>query len=189
MHKRLKILADVESPEDCHRAMMLGAQGVGLCRTEAMFFNPERIDLFRMCTLRDSNEANAITLAKLQADQQADFVDMFRTLDATSKSSRDPNTVSRYRGQVTIRLLDSPAQDFLPNPRDSDFEEQVADLAIRLGDNGFNVDVKQLTRKILDYQESNLGMGLRGVRMGIAWPELYQMQVRAIIGNLIEHWN
>ena len=153
--RRLKIRTNAETPADLAIARDFGAQGVGLCRTEHMFFEPERIVLMREMILAQSEAARRDALAKLLTYQRRDFVEMFRIM----------------RGlPVTIRLLDPPLHEFLPQ---SDAEmQQVAEAA--------GVALSVLKRRAAGLAEANPMLGHRGCRLAISYPEIYEMQARAI---------
>jgi len=153
--RRLKVRANAETPQDCRTAREFGAEGVGLCRTEHMFFDEARITAVRQMILADSEKGRRAALAKLLPEQRADFAAIFREMAGLP---------------VTIRLLDPPLHEFLPH-EDSEFAE-VAKAA------GVGVDV--LKRRALELHEFNPMLGHRGCRLGITFPEIYEMQARAI---------
>jgi len=153
--RRLKVRANAETPQDCRTAREFGAEGVGLCRTEHMFFDEARITAVRQMILADSVKGRRAALAKLLPEQRADFAAIFTEMAGLP---------------VTIRLLDPPLHEFLPH-EDSEFAE-VAKAA------GVGVDV--LKRRALELHEFNPMLGHRGCRLGITFPEIYEMQARAI---------
>jgi len=153
--RRLKVRANAETPQDCRTAREFGAEGVGLCRTEHMFFDEARITAVRQMILADSEKGRRAALAKLLPEQRADFAAIFKEMAGLP---------------VTIRLLDPPLHEFLPH-EDSEFAE-VAKAA------GVGVDV--LKRRALELHEFNPMLGHRGCRLGITFPEIYEMQARAI---------
>jgi pyruvate,orthophosphate dikinase len=177
--RRLGIRANADYPEDAERARKYGAEGIGLCRTEHMFFQPERLPTVqRMITTRSPAERREAVDALLPF-QRADFAGLFRAMDGLP---------------VIIRLIDPPLHEFLPG-----FEElsrQLADLQIRITSAGTLAEVEEITSKlsethaILDrvgsLRETNPMLGLRGVRLGIQIPELTRMQVRAIFEAAVE---
>jgi len=153
--RRLRIRTNADTPEDASTARALGAEGIGLCRTEHMFFAEDRIAAVREVILANDAKERAAGLAKLLPMQRRDFEGIFKAMD---------------RLPVTIRLLDPPLHEFLPNqPRQ--FKELAADLG---------VPVKKLTDKAAQLHELNPMMGHRGCRLGITYPEIYEMQARAI---------
>jgi pyruvate,orthophosphate dikinase len=153
--RRLKVRANAETPQDCRTARDFGAEGVGLCRTEHMFFDDARITAVRQMILADSEKGRREALEKLLPEQRADFYGIF---------------VEMAGLPVTIRLLDPPLHEFLPH-EDSEF----ADVAKAAG-----VSVDMLKRRALELHEVNPMLGHRGCRLGITYPEIYEMQARAI---------
>ncbi len=153
--RRLKVRANAETPQDCRTAREFGAEGVGLCRTEHMFFDEARITAVRQMILADSEKGRREALAKLLPEQRADFAAIFTEMAGLP---------------VTIRLLDPPLHEFLPH-EDSEFAE-VAKAA------GVGVDV--LKRRAAELHEFNPMLGHRGCRLGITFPEIYEIQARAI---------
>lgn len=146
-----KVMANADSGADAAKAAELGAQGIGLCRTEHMFFTPERLPVVRRWILRNEG------LAKLQAFQRSDFKEIMRAMDGKP---------------VTVRLLDPPLHEFLPKA-----SEVTASSAQELGYD----DPKHLIEDIENMHEENPMLGLRGCRLGICRPELTKMQVEAIM--------
>ncbi len=171
--RRLGVRANADYPEDAERARKYGAQGIGLCRTEHMFFQPERLPTVqRMITTRSPAERREAVDALLPF-QRADFAGLFRAMDGLP---------------VIIRLIDPPLHEFLPS-----FEElsrELTDLQIRITGARTLQEVEEITAKLLETQamldrvgslrETNPMLGLRGVRLGILIPELTRMQVRAV---------
>jgi len=155
-HRRLEVRANADTPADARRAAAFGAQGIGLCRTEHMFFAPQRIHHMREMILATDAPARCRALAKLLPFQRRDFVGLF--------------TVMRGR-PVTIRLFDPPLHEFLPR-RES---EQLA-LAQSLG-----FTLEAVRHRVAQQHEANPMLGHRGDRLAITYPEIAQMQVRAII--------
>ena len=155
--RRLKVRTNADTPHDARQAREFGAQGIGLCRTEHMFFGEERIMRMREMILADNVEARRAALAKLQPMQQEDFDGIFRAMDGLP---------------VTIRLLDPPLHEFLPQE-----EEDIKILAGEL-----NVPVELLERKIESLHEMNPMLGHRGCRLSLTYPEICEMQVAAIMG-------
>ncbi|MEQ8764910.1 MAG: pyruvate, phosphate dikinase, partial [Planctomycetota bacterium] len=154
--RRLKVRANADTPEDATRAREFGAQGIGLCRTEHMFFDEDRIKAVREMILSDTTEAREKALAKLLPEQRKDFEGIFEAMDGLP---------------VTIRLLDPPLHEFLP------FEDKnQAEMAKVMG-----VDVQVVKDKVSQLHETNPMLGHRGCRLGVTHPEIYDMQVRAIL--------
>jgi pyruvate,orthophosphate dikinase len=154
-HKRLAVRTNADTPHDATVARALGAKGIGLCRTEHMFFGPDRIAAVREMILSDDAAQRAKPLKKLLPMQRRDFVEIFRAMDGYP---------------VTIRLLDPPLHEFLPTET-----AQFKGLAREMG-----LTVKQVEAKVESLQEANPMLGHRGCRVGITFPEIYEMQARAI---------
>ena len=154
-HRRLRVRANAETPEDARKARELGAEGIGLCRTEHMFFASDRIDHMRAMILAASDEERAGELALLQRFQEEDMLELFRAMPGLP---------------VTIRLLDPPLHEFLPHG-----DEEIAQLAQRLGR-----DENTVRRARNDLLEVNPMLGFRGCRLSVVYPEITAMQVRAI---------
>ncbi len=154
--RRLKVRTNADTPEDAARAREFGAQGIGLCRTEHMFFGEDRIKKMREMILAETLEARLTALAKIKPMQQADFEGIFTAMDGLP---------------VTIRLLDPPLHEFLPQT-----EQLVQGMATELG-----VTVAVIQRKIESLHEMNPMLGHRGCRLGMTFPEIYEMQVEAIM--------
>jgi pyruvate,orthophosphate dikinase len=153
--RRLKVRANAETPADVETALQFGAEGVGLCRTEHMFFDPERIAAVREMILAETVEGRRKALEKLLPVQRADFSKIFQIMDGKP---------------VTIRLLDPPLHEFLPHE-----EEDVRAVAEATG-----LSADALMKRAKDLAESNPMLGHRGCRLGITFPEIYEMQARAI---------
>ena len=170
--RRLGVWANADYPADAQRARRFGAQGIGLCRTEHMFFESERLPVVRSMILAANREERAVHLAKLLPMQRADFIGLFKAMDGLP---------------VTIRLIDPPLHEFLPS-RD-ELQRSVIELEMRLrlkdGDPAaLEVELRARRRALESVQamhEQNPMLGLRGVRLGIHMPELVRMQMRAII--------
>jgi pyruvate,orthophosphate dikinase len=154
--RRLKIRANAETGLDAKTARQFGAEGIGLCRTEHMFFDPDRIAAVREMILADDTAGREAALAKILPMQRKDFVELFQIMEGLP---------------VTIRLLDPPLHEFLPHT-----EEDVAAVAEATG-----LDAKKLLRRAQELHEVNPMLGHRGCRLGVAYPEIYEMQVRAIV--------
>jgi len=154
-HRRMKVRANAETPTDCRMARQFGAEGVGLCRTEHMFFDAGRISAVRQMILAEDEAGRRMALAKLLPEQRADFQAIFEVMAGLP---------------VTIRLLDPPLHEFLPHG-DAEFEE----LSETIG-----IGVETLKRRAGELHEFNPMLGHRGCRLGITFPEIYEMQARAI---------
>ena len=153
--RRLKVRANAETPLDTRTAVEFGAEGIGLCRTEHMFFEEERIPEVRAMILSNDVAGRRASLDKLLPMQRSDFEEIFRILEDRP---------------ATIRLLDPPLHEFLPHT-----DEDMEDVAKASG-----VSVAELKRRADDLHESNPMLGHRGCRLGITYPEIYEMQARAI---------
>ncbi|MDX2276211.1 MAG: pyruvate, phosphate dikinase [Hyphomonadaceae bacterium] len=153
--RRMKVRANAETPEDAQTAVKFGAEGIGLCRTEHMFFDAERIAAVREMILADTVEGRVAALAKLEPYQRKDFVDIFRIMGDRP---------------VTVRYLDPPLHEFLPHT-----EEDCAEVAKATG-----IDAKALLARARELHEVNPMLGFRGCRLAIVFPEIYDMQSRAL---------
>ena len=152
----MKVRANADTPLDARTARSFGAEGIGLCRTEHMFFDEDRIAAMREMILSDDVKQRERALAKLLPYQREDFAGIFREM----------------RGlPVTIRLLDPPLHEFLPNEK-----KQIEHLSETMG-----VSVAKLEARLKDLHETNPMLGHRGCRLAITYPEIYEMQVRAIL--------
>ncbi|MBF0166331.1 MAG: pyruvate, phosphate dikinase [Alphaproteobacteria bacterium] len=159
--RKLKVRANAETPLDASTARKFGAEGIGLCRTEHMFFDPKRIIAIREMILADNETGRRSALAKLIPFQRQDFIDLFTIM----------------RGlPVTIRLLDPPLHEFLPQG-----EAEVADVAKEAG-----VDVATVKARSAALHEANPMLGHRGCRLGVTYPEIYEMQAQAIFEAAVE---
>ena len=154
-HRRMKVRTNAETPADCRMARQFGAEGIGLCRTEHMFFDARRIRAVRQMILAENEATRRAALAELLPEQRADFREIFEVMAGLP---------------CTIRLLDPPLHEFLPH-EDADFAE-LADAT------GLGVD--HLKRRAGELHEFNPMLGHRGCRLGITFPEIYEMQARAI---------
>ena len=159
--RKLKIRTNSETPNDTKTARDFGAEGIGLCRTEHMFFDEERILSVREMILSKTIEDRAKALAKLLPHQKKDFMDIFKIMSGLP---------------VTVRLLDPPLHEFLPNS-----DKEILEVANVVG-----VDLKEVKLRISELHEQNPMLGHRGCRLGISYPEIYEMQCRAIFEALIE---
>ncbi len=153
--RRMKVRTNAETPQDCQTAVEFGAEGIGLCRTEHMFFDGERIAAVREMILSNDQDGRVTALDKILPMQRDDFAKIFRIMGELP---------------CTIRLLDPPLHEFLPHT-----EEDVLDVAKATG-----LPAEQLMARARDLAESNPMLGHRGCRLGITFPEIYEMQARAI---------
>ncbi len=159
--RRLGVRANAETPADCRVAREFGAEGIGLCRTEHMFFDAARIAAVREMILADDEAGRRVALAKLLPEQRADFAGIFTEMAGLP---------------VTIRLLDPPLHEFLPHA-DKDFDEVAA---------ASGVSVEKLRARAAELHEFNPMLGHRGCRLGVTYPEIYEMQARAIFEAAID---
>jgi pyruvate,orthophosphate dikinase len=153
--RRMRVRANADTPDDAATARKFGAEGIGLCRTEHMFFDAERIVAVREMILADAIEDRKAALAKLLPMQRSDFEAIFRVMEGLP---------------VTIRLLDPPLHEFLPQK-----DEEIAEVARAAG-----TDPAKLRARAIALHEANPMLGHRGCRLGITFPEIYEMQARAI---------
>jgi len=153
--RRLKVRANADTEADAATARKFGAEGIGLCRTEHMFFDQDRILAVRQMILAEEKEAREAALAKLLPMQRGDFEKLFRVMAGLP---------------VTIRLLDPPLHEFLPQK-----DEEIADVAKAAG-----TSAAKLRARAIALHEANPMLGHRGCRLGITYPEIYEMQARAI---------
>jgi pyruvate,orthophosphate dikinase len=153
--RRLRVRANAETPLDAETAKKFGCEGIGLCRTEHMFFDPERILLVRQMIIAHDEAGRRAALTKLLPYQRRDFIALFRIMAGLP---------------VTIRLLDPPLHEFLPHG-----EAEIAEVASELA-----VDPEILRQRLAELAEANPMLGHRGCRLGISYPEIYEMQARAI---------
>ena len=159
--RKLKIRTNSETPLDTKTARDFGAEGIGLCRTEHMFFDEERILSVREMILSKTKEDRAKALKKLLPHQKKDFMQLFKIMHGLP---------------VTVRLLDPPLHEFLPKS-----EKEISEVANVVG-----VDFSELNSRIEELHEHNPMLGHRGCRLGISFPEIYEMQCRAIFEALTE---
>jgi pyruvate, orthophosphate dikinase len=153
--RRLKVRTNAETPSDCRTAREFGAEGIGLCRTEHMFFDAGRITSVRQMILAEDGRGRRAALEKLLPEQRGDFEEIFRIMAGLP---------------VTIRLLDPPLHEFMPHS-----EAEFGDVAAAAG-----TSVEVLQRRAAELSEANPMLGHRGCRLGITYPEIYEMQARAI---------
>ena len=157
--RKLKVRTNSETPKDTKTAKEFGAEGIGLCRTEHMFFDEERILSVREMILSKTKEDRSIALEKLLPHQRKDFIDIFKIMSGLP---------------VTVRLLDPPLHEFLPRT-----EKEINEVA-----NIVNLPVKEVETRIEELHEQNPMLGHRGCRLGISFPEIYEMQCKAIFEAL-----
>ncbi len=163
-YKKLGVKTNADTPSDAKRAAELGAEGIGLCRTEHMFFDPERIGAFREMICSDTVEEREVALNKIEPMQQEDFEGLFEALEGKS---------------VTIRYLDPPLHEFVPTE-----EADIKALAKAKGKT-----VEQIKQYIVDLHETNPMMGHRGCRLAVTYPEIAVMQTKAVIKAAINVQN
>jgi pyruvate,orthophosphate dikinase len=159
--RRLKVRANAETPLDAKTARGFGAEGIGLCRTEHMFFDDTRIAAVREMILADDEAGRRTALAKIAPFQKSDFVELFTIMTGLP---------------VTVRLLDPPLHEFIPHS-----EGDIDALAAAQG-----LDAAKLKRRAKELHETNPMLGHRGCRLGVAYPEIYEMQVRAVLEAALE---
>ncbi len=158
--RRMRVRANAETPLDAETARKFGAEGIGLCRTEHMFFDPERIGAVRQMIMAPDEAGRRTALARLLPFQRKDFIELFRIMEGLP---------------VTIRLLDPPLHEFLPHA-----DAELAEVAQALG-----TDVQAMRQRAADLAEANPMLGHRGCRLGITYPEIYEMQARAIFEGAV----
>jgi pyruvate,orthophosphate dikinase len=159
---RLAVRANADAGPDAAKARELGAEGIGLCRTEHMFLGEDRLPIVREMILADTPDAEAAALEKLRAAQKDDFVEILEAMDGLP---------------VTVRLLDPPLHEFLPS---------VEELRVREAREGLSETEKTLLAAAESWREQNPMLGTRGVRLGVVKPGLYAMQVRALMEAAVE---
>ena len=159
--RALKVRTNAETPADCRVAREFGAEGIGLCRTEHMFFDAARITAVRQMILAENEAGRRAALDKLLPEQRGDFVEIFEVMAGLP---------------CTIRLLDPPLHEFLPHG-----EAEFAEVA-----NAAGVGVEALKRRAAELHEFNPMLGHRGCRLGVTYPEIYEMQARAIFEAAID---
>jgi pyruvate, orthophosphate dikinase len=159
--RKLGVRANADTPNDARVALKFGAEGIGLCRTEHMFFDENRIRAVREMILADDEKSRRAALAKLLPMQRADFVELFEIMQGLP---------------VTIRLLDPPLHEFLPHT-----EAEIAEVAAAM-----NADPRKLADRARELHEFNPMLGFRGCRLAIAYPEIAEMQARAIFEAAVE---
>lgn len=159
--RRMKVRANAETPEDAKTARRFGAEGIGLCRTEHMFFDASRIQAVREMIFANSEMGRRAALAKIEPYQKADFVEIFTIMDGLP---------------VTVRLLDPPLHEFLPH-KDEDVELFAKNAGLK---------IDAVRARLAQLHESNPMLGHRGCRLGVTFPEIYEMQIRAIVTAALE---
>jgi pyruvate,orthophosphate dikinase len=159
--RRMKVRANAETPLDARTARRFGAEGIGLCRTEHMFFDAERILAVREMIMAEDGPGRAKALAKIEPMQRKDFVELFQIMDGLP---------------VTIRLLDPPLHEFLPHQ-----DHEMAELGKIIGK-----DVATVRARVARLHEVNPMLGHRGCRLAVTYPEIYEMQARAIFKAAVE---
>ena len=159
--RRLKVRTNADNPRDTKKAVELGAEGIGLCRTEHMFFEPERIPKIRKMILSETVEDRTKALDELIPFQKSDFKEMYKVLNGLP---------------MVVRYLDPPLHEFLPSEKE-DIESLAKDM---------NVTVEKLNNKIAELHEFNPMMGHRGCRLAVTYPEIAKMQTRALMEAAIE---
>ena len=160
-YRKLKVRTNSDTPADTKIAREFGAEGIGLCRTEHMFFDEERITSVRQMILSRTMEDRKGALKRLLPHQKNDFIEIFKIMNGLP---------------VTVRLLDPPLHEFLPKT-----DKDINDVAKKL-----NITDKEIKSRIVELHEQNPMLGHRGCRLGISFPEIYQMQCEAIFEALVE---
>lgn len=159
--RRMAVRTNAETPADAQTAREFGAEGIGLCRTEHMFFDEERILAMREMIVADDVEGRKTALAKILPMQREDFLQIFKIMNGLP---------------VTIRLLDPPLHEFLPQS-----DKEIEEVAAAVG-----ISTEKLRRRLAELHEFNPMLGHRGCRLGVTYPEIYEMQARAIFEAAIE---
>src|SRR5690606_6005110 len=159
--RRLKVRTNAETPLDCRTAIKFGCEGIGLSRTEHMYFDADRIIAVRQMIVAENEAGRRAALEKLKPMQKQDFIEIFTIMKGLP---------------VTIRLLDPPLHEFLPRG-----EKEIREVAEAAG-----VSLEQVRQRMLKLEETNPMLGHRGCRLGITYPEIYEMQARAIFEAAIE---
>lgn len=162
--RSMKVMANADSPVDARKAREFGAEGIGLCRTEHMFFSQTRLSIVQQMIVAEKETDRQAALNRLLPMQRSDFEEIFREMDGCP---------------VTIRLLDPPLHEFLPNIEE--LTERLTALRSKEGETlNERTELERMIRRVRDLQESNPMLGQRGCRLGIMFPEIYEMQVEAI---------
>jgi len=160
-YKTLQIKTNSDTPKDTAKAISFGAEGIGLCRTEHMFFEESRIQAVREMIVAKETAEREKALAKIEPFQKQDFVDLFKILEGKP---------------IIVRLIDPPLHEFLPQE-----EKDIQSVA-----SAINVSVEELKATIADLHEFNPMLGFRGCRLGVRYPEITKMQARAIFKAALE---
>ncbi len=168
-HRKARVRANAETPRDARAARTFGAEGIGLCRTEHMFFEPERIEHVRQMILAEDAETRAAALSKLLPMQRQDFVELFEVMDGYP---------------VIVRTLDPPLHEFLP--KREELMVEVAQLEASGADETKRQEIAALLERVEELHEFNPMLGHRGCRLGITFPEITAMQARAIFEAAVE---
>ena len=168
-HRKARVRANAETPRDARTARMFGAEGIGLCRTEHMFFEPERIPHVRQMILAEDDETRAAALGELLPMQRKDFVELFEVMDGYP---------------VIVRTLDPPLHEFLP--KREELMVELAQLQAQNADPAKTREVESLLGRVEELHEFNPMLGHRGCRLGITFPEITAMQARAIFEAAVE---
>ncbi len=159
--RKMGVWTNADTPEDAQKALDFGAEGIGLTRTEHMFFDPERLDVVQEMIIAEEEESRQKAIDQLLPMQKKDFKELFEVMDGLP---------------ITIRLLDPPLHEFAPTEKETQKE-----LAEKLG-----ISVEKVEKQVAKLEEANPMLGHRGCRLGITYPEIYKMQVRAILEAAIE---
>ena len=154
-YRVLKVRTNADTPKDTKTALKFGAEGIGLCRTEHMFFEPERIQAVREMIFSKTTSERKSSLEKILPFQQKDFSELFKALEGRP---------------CNIRLLDPPLHEFLPSE-----ESDLQNLAEQMG-----ITLSEIKTRVSSLHEFNPMLGHRGCRLGISYPEIYEIQIRAI---------
>ena len=166
--KKMGVRANADTPVAARLAREFGGQGIGLCRTERMFNANDRIGLFVDMIMAENIEERTKVLKKLGQLQKSDFIEILKVMEGY---------------EVTIRLLDPPLHEFLPNPEE--LVEKIHKLELKKATSEIN-ELKIVLKRARELEEVNPMMGHRGVRVGITYPEIYEMQIRAVFEALVE---
>ena len=162
-HRTLKVRTNADTPRDTRQAVEFGAEGIGLCRTEHMFFEADRVKAMREMILSDTQEQRRAALAKILPFQQKDFEEMYKALEDRP---------------MTVRFLDPPLHEFLPQET---MTEEIAEIAREMGTSS-----ETIVQKIRSLHEFNPMMGHRGCRLAVTFPEIAEMQTRAVLQAAIK---
>ena len=165
-YKRMEIYATCDQIDDITTAHRFGAEGLGLCRTDQLFQHPDSIDLFRRVIFAKDRSERSQWLLQLEESHLAACLDIFRLMRDTC---------------VTLRLLDTPLHEFLPNTSMPNFEDELGKLA-----SGLDISFEQCSKRLQEIQEANPLVGFRGCRLSIVFPEITEMQTKAIVGAAIQ---